>query len=150
MTRNSVNSDIRSFEILGKCCSNVSWQNYGHVLKGKLSSKKCLNGWLGKIHIDKKVSIQTADNQEKMDLCYRNISYINLLGFLTITGLSNFVSLLNYKIQLKEKPILKIEQDATKFEKHRVNSLVFLLFKHIQDITVQTLLQGRALFMVVH
>jgi hypothetical protein len=119
-------------------------------LKGKLSSKKCLNGWLGKIHIDKKVSIQTADNQEKMDLCYRNISYINLLGFLTITGLSNFVSLLNYKIQLKEKPILKIEQDATKFEKHRVNSLVFLLFKHIQDITVQTLLQGRALFMVVH
>jgi len=44
---------------------NVSWQNYGQVFKGKMSSKKCLNGWLGKIHIGKKLSIQTAENQEK-------------------------------------------------------------------------------------
>jgi hypothetical protein len=51
-----------------------------------MSSKKCLNVSLGKIHIGEEIGIQTADNQEKkLDLCYKNISYVQLLVFLTTT-----------------------------------------------------------------
>jgi hypothetical protein len=56
---------------------------------------------------------------------------------------------MNYKIQFK-KPMLNVEQDATKFETHRVNSLVFPPFELIQDIIVQTPPQGHAVFMAVH
>ena len=74
---------------------------------------------------------------------------MKLPAFLTITGLFNFVSLLNNKIQFK-RPVLKIDQDATKFETHGVNSLVFPLSERIQDSIVQTLHQGREMFTVVH
>jgi len=46
--------------------------------------------------------------------------------------------------------MLKIEQDASKFETHPVSSLVFPPFQRIQDIIVQTLLQGHAVFMAAH
>jgi hypothetical protein len=62
-----------------------------------------------------------------------------------------FVSLLSgHSYNSIKKPILKIEQVATKFETRRVNSLVFPPFERIQDSTVQTILQGRAVFMAVH
>ena len=46
--------------------------------------------------------------------------------------------------------MLKIQQDAAKFETSRVNPLVFPPFEGTQDIIVHTLLQGHAVFMAVH